>query len=492
NNSYSLKVGYKLTDKHKISAEIKGRVRKNNNERINTNKITINNTEDNTLQSDSELHRTMDFQIMNLTYSYIDTLGKSLKISGTTTNFDFNNEDFVDEKYLTTNEILKRKSQGNNGINIYLGKIDYEQPLLNDFVKFETGVKYATSKNKSETDYFIQQQDQWIGNPQYKSGFDYRETNSAAYVNFKKEINKLNLRAGLRYESNHSTASSVNSGAFLDTVYNNFFPSLGAEYKFTDEITLDLALTNRIKRPNFQDLDPYVIYLDSFSLIKGSPDLRPEIVTGVETNLSYSGYPLLTIGYSKTTNPIYILVESDETNPLVNIGISRNLNYENVFNMQIVLPYQNDWWTSANGFGYNRKELQFSKFNNGLPFLKKEYFVFSYQDFNIKGWNFGAQYVWFSPGIEGIFEYGSGSELNAWVGKKFFDGKLKIRLLFNDILKSSIVTSKSQIGNIFFQQRGYYDSRRARIVFTYKFGKLKTSQKENNSSSSEFDRIKLD
>ncbi len=492
NNAYSLKVGYNISEKNKISAEIKGRIRVNNDDRFNTNNITVNGNAENTLESISAMHRTMNYNIINLSYSFRDTLGKFLKISGTTTTFGFANKDLVDEKYLLTNEVLERKNLGNNDIDIYLGKIDYEQPILNDFLKFETGVKYAFSTNRSNTDYFIKEQAEWVGNSQYKNGFKYHETNAAAYINIKKEIDQLNLRAGIRYESNHSMASSVNSGAFLDTVYNNFFPSLGAEYKFTEEIALDLALSNRIKRPNFQDLDPYVIYLDSFSLMRGTPDLKPELVSSVEANLSYSGYPLLTIGYSKTTNPIYIMVETDEENPLINIGVSRNLNYENVFNLQVVLPYQNDWWTSANGFGYNRKELQFSRFNEGIPFVKKEYFVFSYQDFNFNGWNMGAQFVWFSPGIEGIFEYQSGKELNAWFGKKFFDGKLKIRIQLNDILKSQIITSKSQIGNLFIQQKGYYDTRRARIIFTYKFGKLTSSQKGDSDNSTEFNRIKLD
>ena len=492
NNGYSLKIGYQLSEHNKLSAEVKGHTRSNDNDRYNTNEIEVNGIPSNTLNSISDMHRTLNYQIYNLAYTFQDSLGRFLKLSGSATTFEFTNEDLVDETYLVSGELLNRKNLGDNHIDIFLGKMDYEQPILNEFAKLELGAKYSTSDNKSETDYFTLEANQWVEKPQYMNGFNYSEANTAAYINFTKEVKKLNFRGGLRFEQNHTVASSINSGSFLDTVYHNFFPSLGVEYKFNDDIALDISYSNRIKRPSFQDLDPYVIYLDSFSLLRGTPDLQPEIVRGVEANLSYSGSPLFTIGYSETKNPIYVMVESAEMNPLVSIGVSRNLNYENIFNLQIVAPYQNDWWTSANGFGYNRKELQFANFNEGAPFVKKDYFVFSYQDFNFKGWNMGAQFFWFSPGVEGIFEYSSGYELNAWFGKKFLDGKFRVRLLLNDILKSTITTSKSQIGNLFITQKGYYDSRRARIIFTYKFGKLKVNQKGKEDSSSEFNRIKMD
>jgi len=492
NNVFSTKVSYALSQKHTLRIGYRSKLNYSKSNTTNNNKIFEGANKIQEIISQNDAKDNVLYGITDFQYRYADTLDRAFTASINHTGYNTENASFIEEK-LSNGLPLFRKSQADGKIQIWIGRLDYEQPLFNEFLMAEIGTKLSNTANNANTDFFkrADEQEQWKSTGQIADAINYTELESAIYTDLSKEAGKWTFKAGLRYEHSVAQANSAFAGNYYDTTYQNFFPSGLIEYAFTDDIVANLSLSKRIERPGYYDLNPFVDYLDSFSILKGNPNLIPEIKNEIEFNGSYSGYPLLTLGYSFTDNPIEITVESDATNPLVNVGIFNNLTSEEKYYGQIILPYKNDWWTSANGFGLSRRYIKDDVFNAGKTFKKDEKFAFSYQDFNVKGLNFGAQYVWFSPGLEGIFEYSSGWFVNLWIGRKFLDGKLNARLTADDIFKSTIVTAHSNIGNLYVEQKAYEDSRRVRLTLKYKFGKLKNKVDIRTKSSEELNRIKL-
>jgi len=492
NNVFSTKVSYSLSQKHTIKVGYRAKLDNSKEITVNSNNIFKGTTNIQHIKTKSNANDNLHYGISDLQYRYADTLQRAFTVSLNHTGYNTKNTSFINEQ-LSGGSPLFRKSQADGKVQIILGRLDYEQPLFNHFMMAEIGTKLSNTTNKSHTDFFkrVNENENWKSTGQIADAINYTELESAIYTDLSKEAGKWTFKAGLRFENSVAQASSDLSGNYYDTTYQNFFPSGLIEYAFTDEIVANISLSKRIERPDYYDLNPFVNYLDSFSIMKGNPNLVPEIKNEIEFNGSYSGYPLLTLGYSFTNNPIEITVESDATNPLINVGIYNNLTSEEKYYGQIILPYKNAWWTSANGFGYSRRFIKDDVFNAGKIFKKDEKFVFSYQDFNVKDVNFGAQYVWFGPGLEGIFEYTSGWFVNLWLGRKFLDGKLSARLTADDIFKSQIVTAHSTIGKLYIEQKAYEDSRRVRLTLKYKFGKLKNKVNISTKTSKELDRIKL-
>ncbi len=492
NNAFSTKVSYALSQNHTLKLGYRAKLDYSKSITTNNNKIFEGSTQIQDVLSQNNANDDVLYGITDLQYRYADTLKRTFTASINHTGYNSDNTSFIKET-LSNGVPLFRKSKADGKIQIWIGRLDYEQPLFNHFLMAEIGTKLSNTSNKSNTDFFKRatEQDNWKSTGQVADAINYSELESAAYADLSKEAGKWTFKAGLRYENSVATANSALAGKYYDTTYQNFFPSGLIEYAFTDEIVANISLSKRIERPGYYDLNPFINYLDSFSIMKGNPTLVPEIKNEIEFNGSYSGYPLLTLGYSFTNNPIQITVESDATNPLVNVGIYNNLTSEEKYYGQIVLPYKNAWWTSANGFGLSRRYIKDDVFNAGKIFKKDEKFVFSYQDFNVKNTNFGAQYVWFGPGLEGIFEFTSGWFVNLWIGRTFLDGKLNARFTADDIFKSSIVTAHSTIGNLFVEQKSYEDSRRVRLTLKYKFGRLKNKVDIHTKNSEELDRIKL-
>jgi len=491
NSNFNTKLGYKLNERNQFNLGYRGRVQFRVNDRTNENNITKDGEIFSQVKSTNVEDDEYIYHIINAEHIFSDTVGNVIRTSISNTNYTFEDVDDITEE-IEGGGSFKRRGTGNNDIGILIGKLDVENPLFNKWMKLETGLKYSLTKNESENLFFNRVNDDWVRDLDLQNSLDYNESNYAAYVNAIKNVDKWTFRLGARYEGTEAEATSFRSGNYLDTTYHLLFKSANVEYKWTDDIVTNLSYSERIQRPNFQDVDPYIEYLDSFSILKGNANLRPEIIRSLEFTGSYSGYPLLTLGYSYTDDPITLVVEKEQENPLVNVGINRNLKYSRSFESQIILPYQNDWWTSANGFGWTRNTVSYKEFNGGDDFVKDQYFVFSNQDFSLKsGWNFGALFVWYSPGVDGVFEFESGSFTNLWIGKKLMDGKLNLRLMANDIFRKNIERASTQIADLRIRFRGYSDSRRVRFQISYKFGKLESGVKNNNQNSDEFDRIKL-
>ena len=109
----------------------------------------------------------------------------------------------------------------------------------------------------------------------------------AAYIMFASPMNKkFSYKAGLRGEL--SAVSLRSHHDEVDQTKNSFFiaPSISGVYKISEKQDISLALSRRIGRPTYPQLNPYMSMVDAMTYEQGNMHLRPERTT--KSDLSYN------------------------------------------------------------------------------------------------------------------------------------------------------------------------------------------------------------
>ncbi|WP_169435047.1 TonB-dependent receptor domain-containing protein [Neolewinella persica] len=143
-------------------------------------------------------------------------------------------------------------------------------------LKFNGGLKWTSTNRFNVLQAASLLPEGWVTNERSNS-FDYGENVLAAYGSFSKQLNEKDFfRMGLRAEQTHLTKTDLLDASVITQRYLNWFPSVFLSRKITDNTTLSVAYTKRVRRPSFSDLNDNVWKLNDFRYELGNPDLTPE------------------------------------------------------------------------------------------------------------------------------------------------------------------------------------------------------------------------
>jgi len=386
-----------------------------------------------------------------------------------------------------------------SAINIYTFKTDYTRPLAKGY-KLESGLKFSYVNTDNNANYFnVDPSTKFTQVDTTKTNhFLYRENVNAAYVNMTKQFKKLSIQAGLRAENTNYSGhqlgngiSVINRDSSFKRSYVNVFPTAYFSYEINDKHQLTLNYGRRIDRPAYQDLNPFLFFLDQYTYQAGNPYLQPQYTQNVEFSHTYRHFLTTTLNYSSTNNFFTETFEQSGHATIVRRGnIGRRQNAGISVSAQIPVA---KWW-SANFYS----NLNYTKFTGllygenidisatNLLFNLNNQFTFSH------GWGGEISGFYRTKGVEGqivIQDMGQGS---AAVSKKILKDKGSLKLAIRDIFYTNKVR-----GYINFQQteatfRNNRDSRQVAMTFTYNFGKpLKEmgSRRHNSGAGEEQSRV---
>jgi iron complex outermembrane recepter protein len=382
-------------------------------------------------------------------------------------------------------------------INIYTGKTDYTRPLKGGY-KLETGLKFSYVNTDNAANYF----DVINGVPEVDTTktnrFLYRENINAAYVNMTKQFKKLSAQLGVRVENTNysghqlgNAVSVINQDSSFTRSYVNLFPTAFLSYAVNDKNQLTLSYGRRIDRPAYQDLNPFLFFLDEFTYQAGNPYLQPQYTQNVEFSHTYHQFLTTTLNYSYTRN---FFTETFEQSGQATIV--RNGNIGSRENAGISVSVQHSltkWWMAI-----LYSDLNYSKFSGLLygeqldvsatTLLLNLNNQFTFHD----GW--GGEFSGFyrTKGVEGqVIVYPLG-QASAAVSKKILHDKASLKLAIRDIF----YTNKAH-GYINFQEteatfRNWRDSRQLALTFSWNFGKPPKgiNARRHNGAGDEESRVK--
>jgi hypothetical protein len=425
----------------------------------------------------------------------LDTIGSELFIAAQYGTFNIKNTSNI--KQLTQiNNIYsssEKRNINNNSINIIGAQADLTK-AFNKKWKLETGLKESyISKTSNITFETLDKNSQWVSDSAYKNGFIFNENILAGYAELRYKKNKFNSRIGIRSEITQSKgfSNSLNQ-SIINRNYINYFPSAFVGYDFNKDLTTSLTLSSRINRPTFQDLDPFINYIDSVTSFRGNPYLLPEYTNSIEASLVYMKEANLTIGYNYTKGAMRLVVDklTDSTDAFT--AITKNLNNSETYSFGITIPYELEWWTTANYFGYFLNNFTYQQNGVLVKNYKPTYSIYLYDEFRFKKYfSLELTYEYTSSAVDGIFVSNPFSMFTATIKKTFFKDRLTCRFTANDVFSTYIMSGNSNIPIYNLNYESRVSTHYFLLALNYKFGKLKNNNYKNRSvSDEEYNRVK--
>ena len=204
-------------------------------------------------------------------------------------------------------------------------QVDWTRPLWEGHT-LDIGGKYIYRDNHSKSN------QEYIGQNTIRNDFSHITQVGAAFVDYRVNINRWGLRAGVRYEFSR-LAAKFHDGTNDDfhSTLNDWVPNAGISYNINDRNSMRLTYSSGIQRPGISYLNPTVITSPE-STSQGNPDLSS--VRNQNINLNYSFFSSkvnidLNLSYGFSNNAIiqYQTAENDHLfSTYANAGKNRSFN----------------------------------------------------------------------------------------------------------------------------------------------------------------------
>jgi hypothetical protein len=494
--AYMGKVGldYYATERTVFGVMVDANSIVSNLDNLSTTQIT--ETQPNLVTNNSVLQQAdAKSPVSNLTANFnirheFDKNGKSLTFDADYSGFsnekneNFNAQYYDQDKVLNNTTALRNLTDAK--IDIYAAKTDFTLPI-GKTLKFETGLKssYVVTNNDFRSEQLIG--GAWQNDLGKSNYFIYKENINAAYANVAQSWDKWQVQLGLRAEHTHSNGNSVTDQNEVDRNYLSLFPSIFVSQTLNKDNNIRYSYSRRVDRPNYQQLNPFVFYMDPFALDEGNPYLKPQFTDNFELGYSYKTFSL-SLNYSDTRDMITQISQQNETIRIVNV-IRKNLGRAQNYAANLYVPIEvNKFWKMQQSLSvfyakFNDDNLEGASYSAG----KVAYNFNTSQSFSLpKDFTVEINFWLNSPRINGveettIYQYA----LNAGIQKSIMNKKLKFSLNIDDIFLTNRWEGKLKYQNVNLQVANRYLSRRVGFSVNYNFGNQQVKAARNRNTATD-------
>ncbi len=493
-NNYRFGADYNTSKKNVIGFIISGDHSGGNDDNQNMTRVGKNyDVADSIQNTPSRIDQKFRNFALNLNDKFdIDTNGQTISVDLDYSKFRnssdarYNTTFFLGDGSQYKNPLLI-VNQTPSEITIYTQKVDYVKPL-NKTVKLELGAKFSSVKTDNDLRAQIDSTGSGLINDNHRTNhFIYDEKIQAGYFNLSKEFKSTSVQAGLRAEHTASTGDLVTENNVVKRDYLNLFPTLFITQKLGKKHELGINYSRRIDRPSYEDLNPFVYYLDQFTFSQGNPFLKPQYTNAFELNYTYNKTINVSVGYSKTTDPYTEIILTDtaaKTTYQTNLNFKSQKNYFININTPFTIT---KWWTgnlNINGFynSFQAENLLGSNLNKG----KASFFARATQTF-LMPWSLKGELMgYYQSALRyGIYDIKPQYYVDAGLSRSFLEKKLNVKFAVSDVFFTRRNNLTAQYQTVDFDIRQRRESRIARVSLTYNFGNTKIKTRERQTGADE-------
>jgi iron complex outermembrane receptor protein len=386
-----------------------------------------------------------------------------------------------------------------SNIDIYSFKADYSRPFKHE-LKFEAGIKTSYVSTDNIANYFNVVNGESEVDTTNTNHFAYRENINAAYINLNKHYQKWTVQAGLRLENTNYSGHQFgnpytvnNNDSTFKNSYFNLFPTLYISYQENEKNQFSLNYGRRIDRPAYQDLNPFLFFLDEYTYQAGNPYLQPQYTQNIELSHTYNNFLTTTLNYSLTKDFFSETFEqSGHATILRNGNIGQRVNAGIAVSAQITVR---KWWTAILYGNLNYNQFTGILYGENINVSAATFLGNMNNQFHFsKGWGAELSGFYQSSGVEGQVLVNPLGQVSAAFTKQILKDKASLKLGLRDIFYTQQVS-----GHINFQEteatfHNARDSRQVSLSFSYRFGKpIKGAQQRRNQggATDEQNRVKV-
>ncbi len=281
--------------------------------------------------------------------------GHNLKLNYSWSDNDSKNFSSYNEPLVDLNQRTNQQS-GRYDENI---RADYTFPFNSNKGKLEMG--YRRDYDKMNSNYVAEQlfNERWRIIPPSNT-YDYYQDVNAVYLQLGNKSGNISYQFGIRYENTDFFANLINTNETTTLKYSNYFPSAFLTYEFSDEESIQISYSKRLRRPRFWDLNPFYGLGDSRFNFVGNPFLDPELTDSYEIGfLTEFDKGNLYIGtyYRHTEDVIERIFDVNDNG--YSVFKPMNLGYTNAYGIELngSIEY-NKWLKTTGSFNFFQSETE--------------------------------------------------------------------------------------------------------------------------------------
>ena len=460
---------------------------------FNENHVLTNNTKAVSKSNDEWKNVSTNFNVRQL----LDTTGSEITFDADYIKYKSSNNQNLSNAYYNQFGVPTIKPDSLLGflpqqIEIYSAKIDFIHPLKKG-AKLEAGLKSSYVSTDANAVYDSLINGKRINDIGRSNHFIYKENINAAYVNFSKPFGeKFSIQLGLRAEQTVAKGNQITTNIQFNRNYIQLFPTAYFQYNANKNNSFVLNYGKRIRRPDYESLNPFVEFLDRYTFQQGNPYLIPEFSHNVEISHTFKSFLTTTLNYTNTTDIIQdVLIQNNAANET--FIKKENIANQKQFGIAINASNQYTKWWSGNIY-VNVFHNEFSGIISGDAVKQNATTallnVSQQFKFN-KGWSAELSGFYRTKALEGLFVIEPFGVMNIGVGKQILKNKGSVRLNVRDIFWSQKIKGIVKYGSIDANFRQFNDNRIVNVSFTYRFskGKAVTSQRKRGGADDEQSRV---
>lgn len=500
NINYKAGIDYFISDKHILGFTANGYANRTKNQADALTLIGDHpSVTDSTIVAVNPKRSTYSSVSLNLNYrGTLDTSGQEIGIDIDHSkyiqdeNSNFNNRFFDTEGQILKPDYLFRNSTPKK-TQIWAAKADYTYPIRKD-IKLEVGLKSSIVKTDNNFIFENFYNNQWQNDTGRSNHFLYDENINSAYSNLSKKFKKMSVQLGLRMEQTNSKGNSVTTQKVSDRHYLNVFPSIFVNQEIGRNHEMGISYSRRIDRPNYEDLNPFMAFVDLYTYRFGNPFLKPQYTNSFEFSYAYKKTLNVSLGYSQTTDVISDVLLTDTLRKSIFIS-KENLSTQDFYNLNISYPLRlTKWWNSSNNFTllYNRfstADILGSAYKSGVT----SFHLGSNHTFSIdENTSLECAGYYQAKGIYGTLIIAPQYSVDLGIRRSMLDKRMDIKIAANDIFKLQRSRITSAIPSQDYTVNETQESRVFMINCTYRFGsaEIKAARQRSGGAESEGRRVK--
>jgi hypothetical protein len=430
-------------------------------------------------------------------HTLLDSSQKDLTANIDYLHYDFSGNQQVEGLTYNPNKILKGTNNLKNilplKIDIYSARFDYAQPL-NNGMKLETGIKSSLVKTNNTSNFFNLSNNQWLPDNTLSNAFNYSENINAAYINLNKKYGKWLVQAGVRLENTNykglQSAFNQNNDSSFNRNYTSLFPTAFVGYEANSNNQFALSVGRRIDRPVYQQLNPFISFIDKYTFSTGNPFIQPQFSSNIELSHTYKNLFTTTLNYSMVTDMINeTLIHKDSVivRSVGNIGTRYNFGIAE----SATIPFTK-WYTGI--FYANLFQNKYNGAIAGFPFSASQLTL----ALNINN-QFSFTNGWAAE-LSGTYRTRNRDEgqaivlplgqVSAGISKQLLNNKASLKFNVRDIFYTQNPKEIQNFQDIQSTLQISRDTRVFNVAFVYRFG-VQAKSKSSSSTTDEQKRVQM-
>ena len=379
----------------------------------------------------------------------------------------------------------KMVSRSNSGGSPFISSLQVDYKHKYKVGTLSAGAKYTYRRNDIYHQFYELNDEGWAYSDLLSNDLLHTESVPAAYVMFASRLGqKFTYKAGLRGEM--STVSLNSSHDAISQINNSFFvaPSLSGTYRLSEKQDLSIALSRRIGRPTYPQLNPYMSMVDAMTYEQGNMYLLPEKATKLDLgyNLKAKGLDLFLNGYISHTRDYISQITLIDADRLITTYVNADMDLKSGVEMSMRIE-PSRWMNvslSANTFYVSTKgEYEGAEISNA-GITNNSNILLDFLPW--KGGDIQLQYFVTTPQYFPQLTTALTHQLNMGLKQRLMKGAMTLSVLMTDIFNTAKweVSSHNNIFDLTNVSRN--KSRMLWLGVSYNFNSFKQKSAQNKDT----------